>query len=145
MIQNVIFVYLWWFLHLMKSVLWCVQFASSGHTQLPGNAIMITSTITIVLFTTVVRDLIPLRLKVLNFGLLSSTCHNLQFMLFKHSDFYYWVNVVKLLIEIWYMWIRGWTLVQWKVLPPKWCVMSFSSWIRFSKIGGKVVYRPPLS
>ncbi|XP_065615903.1 sodium/hydrogen exchanger 1 [Quercus suber] len=39
------------------------QFASSGHTQLPGNAIMITSTITVVLFTTVVRDLIPLRLK----------------------------------------------------------------------------------
>ena len=64
---------------------------------------MITSTITVVLFTTVVRDLIPLRLKVLNFGLLSSTCHNFQFMLFKHGDFHYWVNVVKLLIDILYV------------------------------------------
>ncbi|KAM3735447.1 hypothetical protein ACB098_10G088700 [Castanea mollissima] len=34
------------------------QFASSGHTQLPGNAIMITSTITVVLFTTVVGGLL---------------------------------------------------------------------------------------
>ncbi|KAA8543161.1 hypothetical protein F0562_021344 [Nyssa sinensis] len=33
------------------------QFARSGHTQLPGNAIMITSTITVVLFSTVVFGL----------------------------------------------------------------------------------------
>ncbi|KAF5943298.1 hypothetical protein HYC85_020940 [Camellia sinensis] len=30
------------------------QFVKSGHTQLPGNAIMITSTITVVLFSTLV-------------------------------------------------------------------------------------------
>ncbi|XP_044480396.1 sodium/hydrogen exchanger 2-like isoform X2 [Mangifera indica] len=34
------------------------QFTSSGHTQLPGNAIMITSTITVVLFSTVVFGLL---------------------------------------------------------------------------------------
>ncbi|KAJ8558015.1 hypothetical protein K7X08_004781 [Anisodus acutangulus] len=33
------------------------QFTKGGHTQLRGNAIMITSTITVVLFSTVVRDL----------------------------------------------------------------------------------------
>jgi uncharacterized membrane protein len=38
----------------------CLQFTRSGHTQLQENAIMITSTITVVLFSTVVRDLIPL-------------------------------------------------------------------------------------
>ncbi|KAF7120125.1 hypothetical protein RHSIM_Rhsim13G0016800 [Rhododendron simsii] len=38
------------------------KFAKSGHTQLPGNAIMITSTITVVLFSTLplVRWLLPL-------------------------------------------------------------------------------------
>lgn len=35
------------------------QFTRGGHTQLRGNAIMITSTITIVLFSTVVRCLLP--------------------------------------------------------------------------------------
>ncbi|KAH7517132.1 sodium/hydrogen exchanger 2 [Ziziphus jujuba] len=34
------------------------QFTMSGHTQLPGNAVMITSTITVVLFTTVVGGLL---------------------------------------------------------------------------------------
>ncbi|KDP28082.1 hypothetical protein JCGZ_13853 [Jatropha curcas] len=34
------------------------QFTQSGHTQLPGNAIMITSTITVVLFSTVVFGLV---------------------------------------------------------------------------------------
>lgn len=47
-----------------------MQFAKSGHTQLPGNAIMITSTITVVLFSTVVSglglDVIVLHWKVLN-------------------------------------------------------------------------------
>jgi hypothetical protein len=44
----------------------CVQFARAGHTQQLGHAMMITSTITVVLFTTVVRYLIPLRLKKLS-------------------------------------------------------------------------------
>lgn len=35
-----------------------MQFTKSGHTQLPGNAFMITSTISVVLFSTVVRDFI---------------------------------------------------------------------------------------
>ncbi|XWS58491.1 hypothetical protein CRYUN_Cryun08bG0038800 [Craigia yunnanensis] len=35
------------------------QFTRAGHTQLLGNAIMITSTITVVLFSTVVRCLLP--------------------------------------------------------------------------------------
>ena len=35
------------------------QFTMSGHTQLQGNAIMITSTISVVLFTNLVRVLPP--------------------------------------------------------------------------------------
>lgn len=41
-------------------IMMCVQFTRLGHTQQRGNAIMITSTITVVLFTTVVRYLIPI-------------------------------------------------------------------------------------
>ena len=41
-----------------------LQFTSLGHTQLRGNAMMITSTITVVLFSTVVRHKSSLSLSV---------------------------------------------------------------------------------
>jgi hypothetical protein len=37
-----------------------MQFTRSGHTQLRANAIMITRTITVVLFSTVVRHFLPI-------------------------------------------------------------------------------------
>ncbi|KAJ0052819.1 hypothetical protein Pint_01062 [Pistacia integerrima] len=42
----------------------CSQFTRSGHTQLDGNTFMIASIITIVLFSTVERDLCPKGFKV---------------------------------------------------------------------------------
>lgn len=46
------------FLFANEYMLHCpMQFTRSGHTQLTGNAIMITSTITVVLFSTVVRKM----------------------------------------------------------------------------------------
>lgn len=42
---------------MINLLIWQLQFTRSGHTQLPSNAIMITSTITVVLFSTMVSSL----------------------------------------------------------------------------------------
>lgn len=55
-----------------------LQFASGGHTQLRGNAIMITSTISVVLFSTVVRCLMPLQLYATHLLILGAMYHSIK-------------------------------------------------------------------
>lgn len=47
--------FLAWFCCVKVFIVLYMQFTRSGHTQLQGNAIMITSTITVVLLTNIVR------------------------------------------------------------------------------------------
>lgn len=57
-----------------------MQFTRAGHTQLRGNAILITSTITVVLFSTVVRHLkklLPVLLLLLKFTSTATNRHHL--------------------------------------------------------------------
>lgn len=72
--MTIVYISYWWCFHAMMHYL-PMQFTMSGHTQLRGNAIMITSTITIVLFSTMVRNFTPHRQNCCcsSWGLLSFT------------------------------------------------------------------------